>query len=116
MRRLAGVSPVMREDMGEVAVVGGNTSGELSTSLSVLGERMETGWGTGPSAEREAEWERLSKGTFHSTLSSVPRSPLSQFLGGNQGHGPESNPLDLRQGLLQNSTPRPTFLPAGFYI
>lgn len=53
------------EDLGEVAVVGGGTSGELSTSLRVLGERMETGWEHRTLCkERSRVGTPFTKGTF----------------------------------------------------
>lgn len=111
----------MWEDMEEVAVVGDSTSGELSTSLRVLGERMETGWEHRTLCkERSRVGMPFTKGTFPLCL--ILRPQPSGLLSHSsweeiRGHGPEWNPLDLRQGPLQNQTPcRPIFLPSGFYI
>lgn len=70
----------MWEDMEEVAVVGDGTSGELSTSLRVLGERMETGWEHRTLCKEIAEWECLSqRAHLHSALSSIPSPQVSSL-------------------------------------
>ena len=84
----------MWEDLGEVIVVSG-TSEEVSTSLRVFGERIETGW-----EHRILCKERSKVGTpfpkggllLLLILSPCPSGLPSQFLGGNEGTWP---PVEL---------------------
>lgn len=114
------VSPVMWEDLGEVIVVSG-TSEEVSTSLRVFGERIETGWEHPTRCkERRKVGTPFPKGELPLLLilRPCPSGLLSHSSwAGMRAHGPRWNSLDLRKGPLQDHTPVwPTLLPSVFCI
>lgn len=81
------ISPVAWDTMGVVMDVGEETSAEDSTSLRVLGERMETGWVHRILCKERKEVECLSQSAATPALadSSVPFHQVMHLLGREEG-------------------------------